>query len=363
MTEGQGIAIVTLTRPGFQTALQLARSLPAGTTIFIPAGLVPRAGAGEGDPFKVVPYAGPLSPFLGRIFHQYRGLILIMAAGIAVRALSPHLVSKKADPAVVVVDVGGKYAISLLSGHLGGANELARRVAALLGGQAVITTASEVQGLPPLDLVARELNMSVWPAAAFTRVMAALVNGEPVDLLVEKPLLKSLEEALPALRPRLLGACPAGGEDRAGIMVTWRRLPLPGPRWVYWRPMVISAGIGCRRGVSAGTILYALGLALREAGLSRRSLAALASVDFKGGEPGLQGAAARLGVKLLTFTPRQLTDCLERQPHLHRSERVRRYVGIPGVCEPAAILAAGEGELICPKRSYRGVTVALARGR
>ncbi|CEP68688.1 Cobalamin (vitamin B12) biosynthesis CbiG, core [Moorella glycerini] len=363
MAKGQGIAIVTLTRPGLQTALQLAHSLSEGTTIFIPADLAPSVRPEIWDQLIVVSYSGPLSLFLGQIFNEYRGLILVMAAGIAVRALSPHLVSKNADPAVVVVDVGGKYAISLLSGHLGGANELARRVASLLGGQAVITTASEVQGLPPLDLVARELNMSVWPAASFTKVMAALVNGETVDLLVEKSLLKSLEEALPSLRPRLLTGCPAGGEGRAGIMVTWRRLPLPGPRWVYWRPQVISAGIGCRRGVPAGTILYALGLALREAGLSRRSLAALASVDFKGEEPGLQRAAGRLGVKLLTFTPWQLAACMERKPHLHRSERVNRYIGIPGVCEPAAILAAGEGELIWPKMSYRGVTVALARAK
>nr|WP_277998987.1 cobalamin biosynthesis protein [Moorella sulfitireducens] len=337
--------------------------MPGKSTVYIPAGLEVAAGGRGGDSFNIENYSGPLSSFLGRVFHRYRSLILVMAVGIAVRALSPHLVSKKADPAVVVVDVAGQHAVSLLSGHLGGANALARLVADILGGRAVITTASEVQGLPPLDLVARDLNMDVRPAAAFSKVMAALVNGEPVEVLVERPLLKTLEEALPALRPRLLEDCTPEGEDRAGIMVTWRRLPLPGPRWVYWRPRVISAGIGCRRGVPAGTILCALGMALAEAGLSRRSLAALASVDFKGDEPGLKEAAARLGVKLLTFTPRELAGCLERRPFLNRSARVNRFIGIPGVCEPAAILAAGEGELIWPKKSYRGVTVALALAR
>ncbi|MDN5345314.1 MAG: cobalt-precorrin hydrolase, partial [Clostridia bacterium] len=149
-------------------------------------------------------------------------------------------------------------------------------------------------------------------------------------------------------------------EGEAGIAVTWRRLYLPGRRWVFWRPRVISAGIGCRRGVACATILAALGLALREAGLSRQSLSNLASIDFKGQEPGLRGAASRLGLPLLTFTPAELAACLERHPHLQRSPRVASFIGIPGVCEPAAMLAAGEGELLWPKRSYQGVTVALA---
>jgi cobalt-precorrin 5A hydrolase len=301
-----------------------------------------------------------LTPFLGRIFNNYRNLILIMAAGIAVRALAPHLVSKKTDPAVVVVDGGGRYAISLLSGHLGGANDLARRVAALLGGQAIITTASEARGLPPLDLVARELNMTVWPQASLTLVMAALVNDGQVDLLAEPPLLNSLAAALPSLEPQPLEDCPPRGDARAGIMVTWRRLPLPGRRWVYWRPQVISAGIGCRRGMPAAAILHALGLALREANLSRRSLASLATVDFKGREPGLQAAASRLRLPLRTFAPGELAVCIESHPYLQRSQAVECHIGIPGVCEPAAILAAGEGELLWPKQSYRGVTVALA---
>ncbi|MGI6284970.1 cobalamin biosynthesis protein [Neomoorella humiferrea] len=360
MDEGGEVAIVTLTRPGYETALRLAQALPGKITVFIPADLSLPAGRLDGNTLNIKSYAGPLSQFLGQIFHRYPSLIMVMAVGIAVRALSPHLVSKKTDPAVVVVDVAGQHAVSLLSGHLGGANALARRVAAVLNGRAVITTASEVQGLPPLDLVARDLNMDVRPAAAFSRVMAALVNGVPVEVLVERPLLKTVEGALRDLRPRPLENCFPEGVAKAGILVTWRRLPLPGPQWVYWRPRVISAGIGCRRGAPAETILYALGLAMAEAGLSRRSLAALASVDFKGEEPGLKEAAARLNVKLLTFTSEELARCLEHRPNLNRSERVKRFIGIPGVCEPAAILAAGGGELLWPKKSYRGVTVALA---
>ncbi|GFN23777.1 cobalt-precorrin 5A hydrolase [Thermanaeromonas sp. C210] len=363
MDEGGRVAIITLTRPGYETARRLARALAEKSTVFVPVGLSPAAEGEDGNSFNITSYSGPLSRFLGQIFPHYRSLIMVMAVGIAVRALSPHLVSKKADPAVVVVDVAGQYAVSLLSGHLGGANALARQVADILNGRAVITTAGEVLGLPALDLVARDLNVDVWPAAVFTKVMAALVNGEPVEVLVESPLLRAVEGLLPGLRVRPLKNPLPQGVAEAGILVTWRRLPLPGPRWVYWRPRVISAGIGCRRGATARMILYALGLALAEAGLSRRSLASLATVDFKGREPGLKEAAARLGVKLLTFTPEELVGCLDRRPYLNRSERVKRFTGIPGVCEPAAVLAAGEGELLWPKKSYRGVTVALALAR
>ncbi len=383
MARGEGLAIVALTRPGLQTARRLVHSLPPGTDLFAPAGLAeagPGAGAAKssgiyqiewaaqhdadalaaGDVNGVKFYQGRLGDLLGEIFHLYRGLILIMATGIAIRALVKYIVSKKTDPAVVVVDAGGRYAISLLSGHLGGANELARRVAAILGAEAVITTASETQGLPALDLVAGRLGLGVWPRANLTAVMAALVNGEDVELLVEPPLLARLRAELPGLAIRPLGDQPGSHGNGAGILVTWRRLPLPGPRWVFWRPRVIVAGVGCRRGTPAGAILYTLGVALQGAGLSRQSLQVLASVDFKGREPGLQLAARRLGVELRTFTPGELAACLEQHPELSRSEAVAARVGLAGVCEPAALLAGGEGELLWPKMKHRGVTIALA---
>ncbi|WP_025774556.1 cobalt-precorrin 5A hydrolase [Neomoorella thermoacetica] len=360
MAREKRLAIVALTRPGLQTALRLAGSLPEGTPVFAPASLA--AGGAETDgEIRVDFYSGGLSDFLGEIFHRYRGLILIMAAGIAVRALRTHMVSKLTDPAVVVVDAAGKYAISLLSGHLGGANELARRVAAILGGEAVITTASESRGLPALDLVARRLEMTIWPRDNMTMVMAALVNGEAIDLLVEPPLLARLQGELPDLGARPLEGYSGVRGEGAGIMVTWRRLPLPGPRWVYWRPRVIVAGVGCRRGVPAGTILYALGVALKRAGISRQSLRSLASVDFKAREPGLELAARQLGLELRTFPPDELAACLERHPELSRSQTVAARVGLTGVCEPAAVLAGGDGELLWPKIKYRGVTIALAR--
>ncbi|MGI9860314.1 cobalt-precorrin 5A hydrolase [Moorella naiadis] len=376
MPGGEGLAVVALTWPGLQTARRLVGSLPPGTELFAPASLAPTAGpetgavksnqlydAGRlatGDANSVRFYQGRLGDLLGEIFHLYRGLILIMATGIAVRSLRDYIVSKKTDPAVVVVDASGRYAISLLSGHLGGANELARQVAAILGAEAVITTASETRGLPALDLVAGRLGLGVWPRNNLTAVMAALVNGEEVEVLVEPSLLALLQVELPELAIRPLGDQAGVWGDRAGILVTWRRLPLPGPRWVFWRPQVLAAGVGCRRGTPASVILYALGMALQQAGLSRRSLQVLASVDFKGREPGLQLAARRLGLELRTFTPEELAACLERHPELSSSAVVAARVGLAGVCEPAALLAGGEGELLWPKMKYRGVTIALS---
>lgn len=360
------LAIVTVTSPGLELASNLTNLISEDIDVFIPENLYKRIGLSGGKwEEKLTFFSEDLSKFLGVIFKEYRGLILIMATGIAVRALSPHLVSKYQDPAVVVVDVKGKYAISLLSGHLGGANELAYRIASLLKGEAVITTASDTQGKPSLDIVAKKLNMAVSPAKNLTSVMAAIVNGEEVDFWVEPIYEPKIKEEFAPFKFRTLTVYPSlsTNVDRAGIIVTWRRLPIPGPRWIFLRPRDIIAGIGCRKSVSHKVILKALGLTLKKAGLTFKSLKNLASVDFKAQEPGLQIVAQRLGLNLITYRPTELANCLKKHPELNHSENVSKRVGIGGVCEPASLLASGEGELLCPKMIYRGVTIALARER
>lgn len=361
-TMNKRTAVMTLTLQGLETAIRVAVALE-DTVIYLPEGNRFRSVVPQEIKTEVLYYSGTLKDILGQVFHRHEEFVMIMAAGIVVRSISSYLASKRDDPAVVVVDNGGKYVVSLLSGHLGGANKLSREVAAILGGQAVITTASESLGLPALDLVAEQMNMGVWPPENMTRVMADLVNGEEVSLLAELSLLEVMERNLPGLKPCPLTAKVEPDKETAGVLVTWRRLPLPGSKWVYWRPKVIAAGIGCRKNTPVGTILFALGRVLKLSGFSRRSLAALASIDIKAGEEGLVSAANRLKLPLMTFTPQRLAACLEQYPHMHTSERVKRQVGVYGVCEPAAVLAAGEGEIIWPKTSFRGVTVALAVGK
>lgn len=347
------VAIVTLTEAGLETGLRLAKCLGDEVTVYT------RQAVPDG--IEVNPVEGRLRDFLGILWSRHEGLILIMAVGIAVRCLANYLESKHRDPAVVVLDDQGRFAVSLLSGHLGGANELAWRTAGVLGGEAVITTASDLRGLPALDLLARELGLKPSPPARLAAVSAALVNGKRVGLWAEEPWLSRCRELaleLPCFDLESFNG-PSGWD--AGVLVTALRLTDPGPRWLFFRPAQIVAGIGCRRDTEEGRILAALGRALREAGYSRLSLAALASMDIKAGEPGLLAAARRLGCGLKTYSAVDLASVLETRPDLTFSSTVQAKVGVGGVCEPAALLAAEGGELILPKQCYEGVTIALAR--
>lgn len=344
------IAVVALTKTGTDLARRLKALYPGPCTVY---------GKADGDDPLVQPLAGRLADLLPSLFGRYRGLVLVMATGIAVRLLAPLLQSKKTDPAVVVVDEGGRFAISLLSGHLGGANALARQVAELLGAQAVITTASDVRGLPALDLLARDLGLVALPPRRLTRAAAVLVEGGRFGIWAEEHWLKRLEQAaapLPVFPITELE--PQGWEG--GVLVTSRRLALPGPNWLFLRPRELVAGVGCGRGVGAVEILRALRLALRLAGRSIASLRCLATVDFKAAEPGLVAAARLLRLELVTFSPGEIGDLLAARPELSRSQRVAARIGVGGICEPCALLAARNGRLILGKICHARVTVALA---
>ncbi|MGI9953214.1 cobalt-precorrin 5A hydrolase [Moorellaceae bacterium AZ2] len=353
------IAIVALTPRGLTTAKKLVGQYPDPVDVYAPADTIGQVGQ-ESASWPVRALEGSLTSFCAHLWSGYRGLVFIMAAGIVVRCLAPYLEHKHKDPAVVVLDEEGRYAISLLGGHLGGANDLARRIAAILGGTPVITTASDVQGLPALDVVARELSCRPVPERRMTKVMAAMVKGKRVGFWAEEPWRERLLQKMPGLEIHPLEDFrPEDAE--AGVLVTSRRVPLPPGPWLFWRPRELVAGIGCRRGADRQAILAALGQALKAAGRSRWSLRALATVELKAREEGLLAAARQLGIPLLTFKKEVLARALREQPQLSHSSVVEGKIGIGGVCEPAAWLAAKGGELLCRKMSYQGVTVALAR--
>ena len=329
------VAILSATRAGAELGRTLQAALGPGTALYGPAG--------SGLPL----YPGPLSQAVGELFQEYDGLVLFLAAGAAIRLLAPHLKSKRTDPGVVVVDAAGHYAVSLLAGHLGGGNELARRVAAALGATPVLTTASEALGLPALDLWMDSQGLKVDDPTELTRAMAAAVNGE--ELRFFGPV------APPGYRPHVLAEYRPGN-GHYSLVITERTDWAPDPRALFLRPPNLRAGLGCRRGTAAREIRAALAETLAAAGLSPLSLTALASIDLKMGEPGLIAAARELGLPLRLFAPSRLAAV----PGLSESEYVRAKVGVGAVCEPAALLAGGETTLVVSKRRFPGVTVAIA---
>ncbi|MBQ9527701.1 MAG: cobalt-precorrin 5A hydrolase [Fretibacterium sp.] len=314
MREGP-VVLAAFTRAGAELAVKLAGAL--GGRAFVPERcLVEGAELLE----------GPVGEWAGRWFPRAGAMVFICACGIAVRAIAPHIRSKTEDPAVIVADERGRFVIPLLSGHIGGANDLARRIADLTGGEAVITTATDVNGLVAVDEWAVKNNCAVENPTSIKEVSSAVLAGAPV-----------------------------------GVAVTEQLHPAPWPATLWLRPRVLTLGVGCKRGVPSTEMEAAAAVFLEGAGVSPLSLCAVASIDLKADESALIALAERYGVPFVTFS----AEKLQAVPGtFSASERVREVAGVDNVCERAAMLAAGEGAvLLRSKVRYPGMTFALARRR
>ncbi|MFF3411298.1 precorrin-3B C(17)-methyltransferase [Streptomyces sp. NPDC002742] len=273
-------------------------------------------------------YDGPVADAVRRAFGECDQLVCFLATGAVVRLVAPLLSDKGSDPGVVCVDEAGRFAVSLVGGHAGGANELAREVGELLGAEPVVTTATDAVGVPGLDTLGFPVEGDV------AGVSRAMLDGEPVLLEAESVW------PLPALPPNVGSPAAAG----AAVVRVSDRVREPAAREVVLRPPSLVVGVGASRGAPVEEVLGLVEDALREAGLSARSVAALATVDAKSGEPGILGAAARLGVTVLTYSAEELAAVAVPNP----SDAPLAAVGTPSVAEAAALV--GGGELLVPKR-------------
>ncbi|MEU8755529.1 precorrin-3B C(17)-methyltransferase [Streptomyces chartreusis] len=287
------------------------------------AGAAARDRLAAAWPDRVRVYDGPVGDAVRRAFAECEQFVCFLATGAVVRLIAPLLGDKTADPGVVCVDEGGRFAVSLVGGHGGGANELAREVGDLLGAEPVVTTATDAVGVPGLDTLGLPVEGDV------AGVSRALLDGEPVALRAE------VAWPLPPLR--------AGAEGAYTIRVT-DRLVEPGEREVVLRPPSLVVGVGASRGAPADEVLGLVESALRDAGLSPASVAELATVDAKADEPGILVAAERLGVPLVTRSADELAVVEVPNP----SDAPLAAVGTPSVAEAAALV--GGGELLVPKR-------------
>lgn len=347
------VTVIAVSRRGATLASALAQRLPRAVA------RVPRRFASGLDGAEG--YDGPVGALIASIWGMAGGLVLVMPAGAAVRLVAPYLRDKFSDPAVVVVDDAGLFAIALLGGHAGGANDLARQVAQIVAGQAIITTAAESAGVPSADLIGHSFGWRIENPSQLTPLAAALVNADPVGLVQELGERHWFDRPLPpwvtAYRDveALRAAAPT-----AAIIISDRRLPemIDRPGWVVYRPKTLALGIGCSRGATAEEIGVLVDGVLTDAGLSPLSVRAVATIDRKGDEPGLVAFATGRGLPLCIYTAVELDGTPGQETP---SPVVRAAVGTRGVCEPAALRCAGATRLLVPKRKSRMATVAVAR--
>ncbi|MFB8774114.1 precorrin-3B C(17)-methyltransferase [Streptomyces broussonetiae] len=289
------------------------------------AGAAARDRLAAAWPDRTRVYEGAVPDAVRAAYAECEQLVCFLATGAVVRLLAPLLADKRTDPGVVCVDEGGRFAVSLVGGHGGGANELAREVGALLGAEPVVTTATDAVGLPGLDTLGFPVEGDV---AGVTR---ALLDGEPVALDAEVPW------PLPAL------PLTESGAAAYTVRVTDRAVA-PGEREVILRPPSLVVGVGASKGAPVGEVLALVEGALRDAGLSARSVAEVATVHAKAKEPGIVGAAERLGVPVVTYSAEELSQVEVPNP----SDAPLAAVGTPSVAEAAALVRGGE--LLVPKR-------------
>lgn len=343
-------AIVAITEGGAKLARRIAAQTDAGA-VYLPE----RLRQPDGCQY----FTQPLASLLPELFRRDRGLVCIMATGIVVRLLASHLRGKAQDPAVVVLDEAGRFVISLLCGHLGGGNQLAQELAALIGGQAVITTATDVNGLPAWDEIARREGLGVEPLANIVTLNSLLLQEASIVLVDRRNRVAGHYADLPWVR-RLPNFAAAQQAEAAGrVFVTHRHIPQVEARrdLLLLRPRDLVLGLGCNRGTSAEEIEAAVRLELQQAFLAFASLGCVASISDKADEPGLLQFARRHDLPLEFHPAQALNAVLAPSPP---SAHALAAVGAKGVCEPAALLSAAGGPLLVRKKKVGNVTLAVA---
>ncbi len=299
-----------------------------------------------------------LSEWTGEWFYRADGLIFVGACGIGVRAIAPFVDSKVTDPAVVVVDELGKYAIPILSGHLGGANELAERVAAILKGVPVITTATDINGVFSVDDWARKNDCTIINPEKIKSISGRLLDGVPVSIKSNFPIMgkepKGVEmisgdEALIHISTR-----------RDGIFGSRHETKDPGEDADY--PMIIVPhiavlGVGCRRGTDIASIKKCFSHVMDELGIFEEAIYRICTIDMKKHEPALVEFARSMGVPLVTFSSNELKTAVG---DFSSSDFVEEITGVDNVCERSAVLGASHGRLVLKKTVWEGVTMAVA---
>ncbi len=346
-------AVISVSKEGALLGQRVLHAMPGGTAF-------ERSGEESGGAAQIFQKTMALTE---EIFSAYDGLLYIMASGIAVRAVAPHVASKTSDPAVLVMDECGKHCISLLSGHLGGANDWARETALVVGAEPVITTATDVHGRLSPDALARKLCLRVEPVEALKPVNAAIARGDAFGWFVDP----DADDALYFLQKCKKEGAEAEYFDKEKVskisacaILTEKNLSVPVPH-VLLRPKNCFIGIGCKRGTSEALIADAVRRATETVGIRMSQVKSLASVDKKSDEEGLLAFAESCRLPIHFYSAETLRKTAEEK-HLETSGFVQKEIGVGNVCQAAALTEASQGRTLLAKTKFPSVTVAIAVG-
>ncbi|WP_298521714.1 cobalt-precorrin 5A hydrolase [uncultured Methanobrevibacter sp.] len=332
------IAIVSVSDKGKELALKLKDKLDDDSTII-----------------RTDLYHKNVKKYLKIAFFEYDAIIAIMASGILIRSIAPYLHSKTTDPAVVNIDDNGNFAISTLSGHLGGANKLSNKIAELIGATPVITTSTDVNKKLGIDVLANDLYLSIDDTSEILFFNKAILEGREITFTVNSEknfdyLFEYLNNTRFEINVSILQSSSVNADE---IHVS-----LDGHEMVLKEKRIV-VGIGCRRGKECERIHEGFVKSIGELNIHISRVNMLASAEIKKDEKGILELSDQLGIPVNFVELERLS--LFESPDIQKSEFVKSKFGIYGVCEPSALIMAGfDSKLIYKKTSYDGVTIAIA---
>lgn len=294
---------------------------------------------------------GGIKELLNRIWTECNGLIFISATGIALRMINPYIQNKTIDPAVVVVDDMGSFSISLLSGHIGGGNDLAEYIGHEIGAMPVITTATDNRGIESIDNFAKKNDYCMEDMKSITRITSMMVNGKTIGLYTEDGKGINYDniiivDDLNNIDPRIDGLIIVSSEIHKNIK-------LPKTTLI---PKNINIGMGCRKGVETERIIKAVEEVFYNEKLSTKGIKAIATVEVKKDEKGIIQASKYFHCPMKIFT---IDEIKEVEDKFEKSQFVKDTIGVYSVSEPTAYLLGGE--MIAMKSKHNGITISISK--
>lgn len=285
-------------------------------------------------------------------FEERNALLFIGACGIAVRAIAPHITDKLHDSPVLVMDEKGRYVIPLLSGHVGGANELAASIAKRAGAEPVITTATDINNQFAIDLFAKKNGLFIVNKDGIAKVSSKILAGKSITMSVEHEHLEKVVKLPKSIK--LVEYPPA---QKVDVVITAEDREFE--TTMLLRPKEYVIGVGCRKGKEADRIENFIMNHLDKTGISLEQVFAMASIDVKKDEQGFLEFSRKNRISFITYTAE---DLLSVEGEFRTSAFVEEKVGVDNVCERAALkLCETEGKLIYEKHAEDGMTIAIAK--
>ena len=346
------IAVIAITRHGIEIARKIKQNMPE-SQIYVPA----KHSDGADD---INWFSEQSTQLIGNLFKTHDALFCIFSLGAVIRMVAPHLIDKKSDPAVIVIDDRANHVISALSGHLGGANALTRLVASFLGAQPVITTAADVNETIAVDLVGREFGWTIENFENVTKVSASMVNEEQIALYQDAGESNWWHTQFPK-NVMIIDRIDqiTSPEFKAGLVISDRLVsdPIITSKSVIYRPKSLVVGLGLHWDTSKDRIEFGVKTVLKEKRLSFQSIRNIASVKHKSEAKGLREFCTHYGITIETYSKDILASVEVPNP----SATVQKFEGTPSVSEASSLLSS-RGKLIAPKQKFPpDLTVAISR--